>query len=944
MKGYTLFLAAAVISVIFSCSRDQQSGISLAGEWQFAMDPEDVGIIEKWNEKGLPETINLPGSMEENGKGYNITLETQWTGDIRNPEWYKHPDYAPFHNPENVRFPFWLQPDKKYTGAAWYQKSFDIPVGWEENPVFLNLERVHWESMVWVNNRQAGMENSLATPHLYDVSGLLKPGKNTITIRVDNRVKDIDPGLNSHSISDHTQSNWNGIAGDISLNVKGEIFFEHIEVFPDAEKKEVSVRAVIINTVFSQQHIEVPVTVKLKNAQGKALKEKFQFNLMPGENIVRINFSLGEEALLWDEFNPNVYEFTAEIRNKEVLDSRSVDFGLRDFKVDSTRFSINGRPVFLRGTLECAIFPKTGYPPTEVQDWEKVYKAVKDHGLNHVRFHSWCPPEAAFVAADNMGVYLQVECSSWANQSTQLGSGLPIDRYIYDESRSIVQAYGNHPSFVMMAYGNEPGGPNYREYLTEFVTYWKNRDNRRVYTGGAGWPELPVNEFHNIPQPRIQGWGEELNSIINAEPPRTNFDWSGKVPADGIPVVSHEIGQWCVYPNFKEIEKYDGVLKARNFEIFRESLQAHHMGHLADSFLLASGKLQALCYKADIEAALRTPGFAGFQLLDLHDFPGQGTALVGVLDPFWEEKGYITPEEYRRFCNSTVPLARLEKRIFTEGETLTAELEVSHFGVQPLEAAEPEWKLISGTNTVAEGSLGQLDIPIGNGIVLGKIEYMFQNGNYPQKLTLEVSVEEFSNSWDIWVYPHNVSDEAGEVRVSETLDAATRDFLIKGGKVLLSLGRGKVATGMGGEVGVGFSSIFWNTAWTDNQKPHTLGILCNPSHPALEQFPSEYHSNWQWWDAMSHADAIRLDSFPVELEPVVRIIDDWVTNRRLALIFEAKVGEGSILVSGADLVNNLENRAGARQLRHSLLRYMNSGKFNPGIGLAAEEVRSIAKM
>ena len=368
------------------------------------------------------------------------------------------------------------------------------------------------------------------------------------------------------------------------------------------------------------------------------------------------------------------------------------------------------------------------------------------------------------------------------------------------------------------------------------------------------------------------------------------------------------------------------------------------MSHLADSFLLASGKLQALCYKADIEAALRTPGFAGFQLLDLHDFPGQGTALVGVLDPFWEEKGYITAEEYSRFCNSTVPLARLVKRIFTEGDTLIADIEVSHFGEKPLEKAEPAWRLISGTITVAEGSLGQRDIPLGNGIILGKISFPFQNGNFPQKMTLEVTVGEFSNSWDIWVYPRNVSGEPGEVRISQYLDASTLDFLVKGGKVLLSLGRGRVAPGMGGEVGVGFSSIFWNTAWTDNQKPHTLGILCNPAHPALAQFPTEYHSNWQWWDAMSHADAIRMDSFPVELKPVVRIIDDWVTNRRLALIIEAKVGEGSLLISGADLVNNLENRAEARQLRHSLLSYMNSGKFNPETGLEAAEVLKIGKM
>ena len=542
-----------------------------------------------------------------------------------------------------------------------------------------------------------------------------------------------------------------------------------------------------------------------------------------------------------------------------------------------------------------------------------------------------------------MGIYLHVECSSWANQSTKLGSGLPIDQYIWDESKRIVKAYGNHPSFVMMAYGNEPGGPEYREYLTKFVNYWKENDKRRVYTAGAGWPQLEVNDYHLTPKPRIQGWGEELKSIINGQPPRSDYDWREKLLPDGKPEVSHEIGQWCVYPNFREMEKYTGVLKPRNFEIFKESLAAHGLEQLADSFLLASGKLQALCYKADIEAALRTPGFAGFQLLDLHDFPGQGTALVGVLDPFWEEKGYISPEEYSRFCNQTVLLARLKRMIYAEGDTLQLPVEIAHFGEKPLERVIPEWKITQGEETIAEGKFKEQDIAIGNCIPLGTISHIFSVKNQPGKLTFTISVNEFSNSWDLWVYPENITEISGDVKVFEKLDKSTIQYLENGGKVLLSLGQGKVSDEMGGKVGLGFSSIFWNTAWTHNQKPHTLGILCNPDHPALKEFPTEFHSNWQWQDAMSHADAIQLDALPNELKPIVRIIDDWVTNRSLALIFEAKVGKGKIMVCGTDLTNNLETRPEARQLKRSLLAYMNGNQFNPAIELSENQLKSILK-
>ena len=939
MKPKFLYLFFFLLLFI-SCEKQTSKTIDLSGEWQFQMDPEDVGINEKWFEKNFSESVKLPGSMVENGKGFDITLNTKWTGGVRNPEWYNDPNYAPYHDSTNIRFPYWLQPLKKYTGAAWYKKTINIPENWAEKTVWLNLERVHWESTVWVNSQEIGMQNSLATPHQYNITSFLKPGENTFTICVDNRTKTVDVGHDSHSISDHTQSNWNGIVGDISLQEKGKIYFENVEVFPDIQNNTVEIRATVINSETEERTIKIPVYAKLKNSKKSTNAKTFKFAVSPGENIVKMNYPLGEKAVLWDEFNPNVYQLSLRLKSNGSTDSYSLDFGLREFKVNGSRFAINGRPVFLRGTLECAIFPLTGYPPTENAGWVKVFSAVKAHGLNHVRFHSWCPPDAAFRVADSMGVYLQIECSSWANSTTSLGSGEPIDKYIWDESKRIVKAYGNHPSFVMMAYGNEPGGPKYTEFLTEFVSYWKDADPRRVYTGGAGWPILAVNDYHDIPQPRIQGWGDELRSIINAELPKTDFDWRNKVPGDGIPVVSHEIGQWCVYPNFREIKKYTGVLKPWNFEIFQESLTAHHMGELADSFLLASGKLQTLCYKADIEAALRTPGFAGFQLLDLHDFPGQGTALVGVLDPFWEEKGYVSPEEYKRFCNQTVPLARLKKRIFAEGETMTANIEVAHFGEKPLNE-NPHWKLLQNEITIAEGTLGQQDIEIGNNIELGVITYQFQKENLPRKMTLEISVGNFANSWDIWVYPENPITESKEILMVEKLSASTIKFLNDGGKVLLNLGKGKVSPEMGGKVAVGFSSIFWNTAWTGGQKPHTLGILCNPKHPALELFPTEYYSNWQWWDAMSHCDAIQLNSFPVELKPIVQIIDDWVSNRKLALLFEAKVGKGSILISGADLSTNMENRLEAKQLKASLLKYMESEKFNPPTVLSINQIQKI---
>ncbi|WPP49216.1 sugar-binding domain-containing protein [Catalinimonas niigatensis] len=934
------FLIFCLLAFCWSCNSSKpQDSIDLKGSWAFKIDASDRGEAESWFTQSLEETVELPGSMATNDKGDEVNLQTEWVGGILNPDWYNDPNYAPYMDSSNFRFPFWLQPVKKYTGAAWYQKEVDIPDDWQDKAIILHLERCHWESSVWVDDQKVGSQNSLSTAHRYPLTSYLSPGKHTISIRIDNRIK-IDLGENSHSISDHTQSNWNGIVGEIYLESRPKTYFSEVQLFPDASAQSVTVRGKVSAVDAQSTPLNITAQVSGKNFEANLDEQSFEVNSEGAETDFEFTYDLGEEAKLWDEFDPNVYQMKLSIENG---DEHAEDFGFRDIAFEERQFVINDRPTYLRGTLECAIFPETGYPSMDVDAWKKIYSTIQAHGLNHVRFHSWCPPKAAFIAADEMGVYLQVEAASWANQSTTLGDGKPVDQFVQEESERIVQAYGNHPSFLMMAYGNEPGGNQYKEFLAEYVNTWKAKDDRRIYTSAAGWPDIAENEFHVLPAPRIQAWGQELKSIINGRPPSTNFDFTDTIPDDGIAVVSHEIGQWCVYPDFKEIERYTGVLKAKNFELFRESLEAHQMGDLAEDFLMASGKLQALCYKADIEAALRTTNQAGFQLLDLHDFPGQGTALVGVLNPFWEEKGYITAEEYSRFSNSTVPLARLDKRIFVEGESMEAKIEIAHFGKEALQNVTPNWTLKDTEgNTIVEGQLDQQNIALGNGIALGNIAHTFEQNNQPRKVVLEVSVDDFSNHWDLWVYPQSSPTIAGEgIRHVAKLDASILNELQSGGKVLLSLGKGKVAADKGGEVGVGFSSIFWNTAWTGNQKPHTLGILCDPEHPALQQFPTEFHSNWQWWDAMSHSDVVNLNELSDDIQPIVRVIDDWVTNRSLGLIFEVKVGEGKLLISGVDLRNQLRQRPEARQMLSSLMAYMESDAFAPTVTLSTAQLLSI---
>jgi len=923
--------------------------IDLAGEWQFSLDPDDTGMDKGWQKKRFKEVIHLPGSISENGKGFEVDLETDWTGTIIDSSWFLEEKYEKYRQPGNFKIPFWLKPVKHYKGVAWYKRKVSIPEAWKGKNIMLTLERCHWETTVFVDNHLAGSENSLSTPHVYDLTRWLDPGKHTISIRVDNRMI-IPVGINSHSVSDHTQSNWNGIIGDIHLSTLPEIHMSDVQVYPDVTNKQAMVSVHFSNpsAIPFQGEVYMLAGIRGPCARCKVYSPNYPVKSNRVEWRQEFILDMTDSVQLWSEFNPAAYDLMIALQDDSghLIDHRVLTFGMREFKTSGTRFEINGKPVFLRGTVECCIFPRTGYPPMSLFSWMDIFSKCKEHGLNHMRFHSWCPPEAAFDAADQVGIYLQVECGSWANwPNSSLGDGLPVDTFIYLEGDRILEDYGNHPSFCMMAYGNEPGGNNQDEYLGKLLTYWKNKDPRRVYTSGAGWPVIPENQYHNIPGPRIQHWGEGLASIINAEPPQTSFDFAEEIAAYDVPVVSHETGQWCVYPNFDEMSKYTGVLRPTNFEIFRETLEENNMGHLAHDFFMASGKLQALCYKQEIEAAFRTPGFAGFQLLQLHDFPGQGTALVGILDPFFDSKEYITPEIFSRFCGESVLLARMDRRIYQNNERFRADIEIAHFGPGALLDRKIIWEIQNNFGAVLKyGSFEKDVIPIGNGLPVGSIKWPLGELAKAQKLTLVTQIEktDISNSWDFWVYPSNLPETENKILVTEALDEEALGILSDGGKVLLLL-NGQVDDEAGGEVAVGFSSIFWNTAWTRGQAPHTLGILCDPEHRVFEHFPTEYHSNWQWWDPVTHSQAMITDDFPAELVTLIRPIDTWFENRRLALLFEAQVNGGKIMVCSIDLSSDLAERPVAKQLRYSVLRYMEGDLFNPEVELSVDNIRRIIK-
>ena len=865
-----------------------QNEISLAGVWDLSL-----GDSTSYNDH-----VVLPGSMLTNGKGDIVGTKTLWTGSLYDSSFYFNPYMAKYRVEGQMKFPFFLTPDRHYTGRAWYRRTVYVPADNQHQQVTLYLERPHIETTVYINGQEVGHQMSLSVPHCYDVTRFLRFGaSNTIAICVYNGIENVCVGQDSHSVTDQTQGNWNGIVGRIELQAGPQIWRRR--VVPHLAERMVEI------TVNDSTY------------------------LLP----------LGNDTITWDEFHPQLYTRTVNYNGMPV----SVTFGLRDLRIEGSQLFINNRRLFLRGTVENCCFPETGYPPTDEAEWLRVFRKCKEYGINHVRFHSYCPPEAAFAAADRVGIYLQPEGPSWPNHGVKLRRGQKIDQYLMDETKRIVDEYGHHPSFCMMAVGNEPAG-DWVRYCNDWVKTMKQYDSTKIYAGasvGGGWAWDDGSEFHVKAGARGLDWDRHAPSSDDDYYQQLLFprNYKSKEPNQS-PIVAHEQGQWCAFPDFKEIPQYTGVYKAKNFEIFRDLLADNGMAGQAEKFLMASGRLQTLCYKYETERNLRTKDYAGFQYLGLNDYSGQGTALVGPLNVHWREKGYCTAKEWTQFCAPTVALARFPKFVYTNDETLKVPVEAYNASEGPLQNAKVTWRIAD-----KKGTLPVTIIPLGKNIELGTVTMSFRDIVKATKLTLEVLLnDKVWNQWDFWVYPKEMDDvrcKMDDVYETDTLDAKALKVLKKGGTVLLCAG-GKIR--YGNDVRHTFLPVFWNTSWFKMRPPHTTGAYIQSTHPVFRDFPTDDWQNLNWWELTNRTQVMNLAEFPADYQPIVQPIDTWHVSRKLGMLVEARVLKGRLLMTtlpiGQKLTANSQKPA-ARQLRYSILRYMQSSDFNPSLHLDVDVIRHL---
>lgn len=897
-----LLLLVSISLLIFCSCKDNSSAISLAGEWQVALDSADVGVAEKWFDRSFTDKISLPGTTDEAGYGIPNAL------------------------PPSIGKPQILHLTRKnsYVGPAWYSREITIPSKWKGQSIELKLERVIWQTSVWVDgNSVPGSCESLISPHYFDLTDYLSPGKHKLTIRVDNR-KQYDISVNdmAHAYTNETQIMWNGIIGEISLTAKNALSIEQLQVYPDLSSKQIKLKSTLTNKGETVSG-DLSLIVKEKKSGLTVADVKQKVDLQAGENRLNLTCPIAGEIKKWNEFTPDLYTVELKVDAGHLNTVKNVTFGMREFSHNQSDLLLNGQKVFLRGTLECCIFPLTGRPPMEPEGWKKVFLTAREWGLNHLRFHSWCPPEAAFQVADSLGFYLQVELPLW---SVTLGQDQKAYQFLYDEADRILAEYGNHPSFCFFSLGNELQ-PDFN-FLSGLLTYVKEKDSRRLYTtssftfekGHGDWPE-PNDDFF-ITQWTKKGWVRG-QGVFDTESPNFDKDYSTSVEGMPVPLVTHEIGQYSVFPNLKEIEKYTGVLDPLNFKGVKQELEKKGLINKADDYLKASGYLAAILYKEEIERAMKTAGCSGFQLLDLHDFPGQGTALVGLLDAFWDSKGVTDAESFRRACSPVTPLVRFPKAVYTNDESFIASVEIANFTDQALNNQSLSWILKDERGKeVGKGTIACPVLAVG----LNKLpETISSPLHLPEatRLTLSLSLDNtpYNNEWSVWVYPACLNPDKGDVVVARHLQDAQK--ALAAGKKVLYNPEYKSVAGLEGK----FVPVFWSPVHFPKQAG-SMGILCDASHLAFGQFPTGNYTDWQWWSLLKQSKTIVMDSLPA-VTPLVEVVDNFANNRRLSNLFEVKVGEGKLIFCSMDLLSDWEQRPEARQLYYSLLEYMKGDSFDP---------------
>ena len=925
----------------------------LSGLWQ-----ADIG-------DGKTYSMQLPGTLDENRIGHKDLGQKQW-----------HPD-AELGNAEegfDESAPIATRFTRKYTFEGEARLTRRISFAPEKGKrVFLEAERARCLRLL-VDGKEVPhfSEGSLSTPHVFEVTGLLN-GDNEITILSDNSYPGLphDAIVYSSAATDETQTNWNGVLGYFRLRTEEPVFLSALRIYPDREGNTLTVQAEISSDRFWSG------VLCLKSDAVKDTRKNIY--VQPGvSRFVLEKLPLAPDVKKWDEEEGNLYQMTASLicagakdeqpaagaeeapdtaEAESIFASRTETFGVRTFGDNGKgRLALNGRVIFLRSEANCCEFPETGHPPMTVEEWTDVLARYRSYGINCMRFHSHCPPEAAFIAADRMGMLMQPELSHW--DPVHAFEAPESFAYYQTELKQVILALANHPSFVMLTFGNElAAGSVGHARMDSMLALAHELDSTRLYanSSNAHYGDVGVDMesdffaaqkyYHHDLRGTHAGGGEDgaLQGYINNRYPDAAQDYDESMAeirkVYSRPVFGFEVGQFEVLPDFRELEAFQGISDPANLRLVQERVKAAGISDEEwEKQVEATGEISRLAYREEIEAAMRTKELSGISLLGLQDFPGQGTALVGMLNSHLEPKPYpfAEPAKFQAFFRDQLPLALLPRYTWENTEELTVPVKIANYGKTNLSGKVRCALKTQDDTLIAQAETKEGSYPAGTLTEAGCVKLSLRSVEKAARLTLEVSVDGAVNRYPVWVYPP-VSPEnlvcPENVYETQRFDEAAKRVLAAGGCVYLTPPSTKEA--LPGSIRAQFTTDFWSVG-TFAQQAGGMGQLIDSAHPLFADFPTESHTNWQWWPMASRRAVI----LPKRIPAIITEMDSYAYLRPMAQLFECRCGGGKLLFSSLGL-QDLQQYPEARALLSSIYRYLGSEEFAPEQELDVETVASL---
>lgn len=869
---------------------------------------------------GQTGMMSIPGTLDEAGIGHPDAVLGAW-----------HPD-AKVNETLTAAKVIATRLTRKctYTGAASISREIEYAPP-KNKRIFVDVERAR-HLRLQVNGQEVPdyVPPTLSTPRCFEITGLLT-GKDTLTFVSDNSyptwpAADI---IASSLATDETQTNWNGLLGYVRIRTELQAFIKSILVYPLGEM----LRVIVDMDAPDGWSRHAVVT-------SSAMANPGFFTLTSGRNELMLPVAPG--AALWEEGEGRIHSLTVAA---EGIKEKTARFGLRIFGVKDGHFALNGRKIFLTSEACCAVYPETGYAPMDVKSWLEILSTYRAYGVTCMRFHSHTPPEAAFEAADRMGMLMQPEMNCW-NPKTAFENG--GEAYYEQELKSTLAYLANHPSFVMFTWGNELAcGETGLSNMHRFLDIAREMDPTRLYAIGS-------NAFygHNGPDresdffatqsscgKKLRAVGAGMNGYLNNEYPSAKTDYKDGVQSvreeSGFhgPVFTFEVGQYEVLPDFDELDDFKGVTRPDNLSLIRDKVAEKGLLPEWKKRVAATGEIALRCYREEVEAALRTGTVSGISLLGLQDFPGQGTALVGMLNSHLQPKpfAFARPERFAAFFNNVRPMVLLDKYTYNSNETLNAKIVMANWGrgsvkgcacVELTDGEQTQMCMLRPAEAMQGGvtEIGELSIPLSG----------FQA---PAKLKLSVTFGGYDCSYPLWVYPAEAPACPENILETKALDEQALEVLAQGGRVLLAPDSTEEA--LPGSIKSQFSTDFWSVGTFPFQSG-AMGLLIEDKHPLFKHFPTSFHADWQWW-LMASQRALVL---PESVHSIVTVMDSYAYLRNMGMLLECRVGAGRLMISSMGL-QNMEQKPEVAALRKAIYEYMAGEEFMPTQEMDMETIRKL---